>query len=111
MSFDSIWLENLQEHFLCVQIVYGQQPGEEEAAAAKVGDEDDSAKTRCIRLMAGKYMFHPLIKEMTISPDTESNGVLILDPHFGPKWRLVSTCEVRTALMSRVCIFMATIIQ
>ena len=34
---------------------------------------------------------HPLIEEMTVSPDPESDGVLILDPHLGPKWRLVST--------------------
>ena len=111
LSFVSIRLEHLQEHFPCVQIVYGQQPGEEEAAAVKVGDEEDAAKERSIRLMAGKYMFHPMIEEMTISPDPESNGVLILDPHLGPKWRLVSTREVMTALMSRVCIFRATVIQ
>ena len=52
-----------------------------------------------------------MIEEMTISPDPESNGVHILDPHLGPKWRLVSTREVMTALMSRVCIFRATVIQ
>lgn len=34
---------------------------------------------------------HPLIKELTVSPDQESNGVLTVDGHFGPKWRLVGT--------------------
>ena len=32
-----------------------------------------------------------MIEELTVSPDPDSDGVLILDPHFGPKWRLVST--------------------
>ena len=36
---------------------------------------------------------HPVIVEMAVSPDPESGGVLILDPHLGPKWRLVSTRE------------------
>jgi len=36
---------------------------------------------------------HPLIKELTVSPDLESDkeGVLTIDAHFGPKWRLVGT--------------------
>lgn len=79
---------------------YGPQPGED-AAAAKPGDEEDEEKERSIRRMAGKNMIrecphpdlHPLIEEMTVSPDPESDGVLILDPHLGPKWRLVSTRE------------------
>jgi DNA topoisomerase-3 len=82
---------------------FGLQPGEEDAGAVKIGDEEDAAKERSIRRMAGKSMLrecphpdnHPLIKEMTISPDPESDGVLILDPHLGPKWRLVSTRKVR----------------
>jgi DNA topoisomerase-3 len=49
--------------------------------------------------MAGKSLVlecplpdhHPLIEELTVSPDPDSGGVLILDPHYGPKWRLVST--------------------
>ncbi|KAL9182687.1 hypothetical protein ACHAXT_013339 [Thalassiosira profunda] len=79
---------------------YGPQPGEE-PAAAKPEDAEDEAKERSIRRMAGKNMVrecphpdkHPLIEEMTVSPDPESDGVLILDPHLGPKWRLVSTRE------------------
>lgn len=80
---------------------YGPQPGEEKAVDAKPEDEEDEAKERSIRRMAGKNMVrecphpdkHPLIEEMTVSPDPESDGVLILDPHLGPKWRLVSTRE------------------
>ncbi|KAL7573953.1 hypothetical protein ACA910_001962 [Epithemia clementina (nom. ined.)] len=34
---------------------------------------------------------HPLIEECTVSPDPDNDGVLILDPHLGPKWRLVAT--------------------
>lgn len=49
--------------------------------------------------MAGKNLVlecplsdgHPLVDELTVSPDPDSDGVFILDPHFGPKWRLVST--------------------
>ena len=38
--------------------------------------------------------FHPLIEELTVSPDLDSAGVLILDPTSQPKkWRLVSTRE------------------
>ena len=33
----------------------------------------------------------PLIDELYVSPDPDSDGIFILDPHFGPKWRLVST--------------------
>lgn len=78
---------------------WGLQPGEEDATKVKPEDEEDEAKERSIRRMAGKNMIrecphpdlHPLIEEMTVSPDPESDGVLILDPHLGPKWRLVST--------------------
>lgn len=34
---------------------------------------------------------HPSIEESTVGPDPDGNGVLILDPHLGPKWRFVST--------------------
>ena len=32
-----------------------------------------------------------MIEELTVSPDPDYDGVLTVDPHFGPKWRLVST--------------------
>ena len=62
-------------------------------------DKEDENKERQIKRMAGKNLVlecplpdnHPLIDELTVSPDPDSNGVFILDPHFGPKWRLVST--------------------
>jgi DNA topoisomerase III len=64
-----------------------------------IGDKEDENKERQIRRMAGKSLTlecplpddHPLIDELTVSPDPDSDGVFILDPHFGPKWRLVST--------------------
>jgi len=76
---------------------WGAIPGEDNEVAS--GDADDEAKERNIRRLAGKNLIrecphsdkHPLIEEMTVSPDPESDGVLILDPHLGPKWRLVST--------------------
>ncbi len=78
---------------------WGQIPGEDTTPTP--GDEEDENKERNIRRMAGKNMIRecphpdgmPLIGEMTVSPDPESNGVLILDPHLGPKWKLVSTRE------------------
>jgi len=62
-------------------------------------DQADEAKERQIKKIAGKNLVlecplpdsHPLVEELTVSPDPDSEGVLILDPHFGPKWRLVST--------------------
>jgi hypothetical protein len=49
--------------------------------------------------MAGKNLIlerplpddHPLVDELCVSPDPDIDGVFILDPHFGPKWHLVST--------------------
>jgi DNA topoisomerase III len=62
-------------------------------------DRADEAKEREIKKIAGKALVlecplpdsHPLIDELTVSPDPDSDGVLMVDPHFGPKWRLVST--------------------
>jgi DNA topoisomerase-3 len=62
-------------------------------------DREDANKERQIRTVAGKALTlecplpdnHPLIEELTVSPDPDSDGVFIVDPHFGPKWRLVST--------------------
>ena len=62
-------------------------------------DKDDEHKEKQIRKMAGKSLVlecplpdtHPLIDELYVSPDPDSDGVFILDPHFGPKWRLVGT--------------------
>ncbi len=62
-------------------------------------DKDDKNKERTIHRMAGKSLTlecplpdeHPLIEEITVGPDPDGDGVLILDPHLGPKWRLVST--------------------
>lgn len=62
-------------------------------------DREDEVKERQIQRVAGRNLVlecplpdhHPLIEEMTVSTDEDSNGVLILDPHFGPKWRLVDT--------------------
>ena len=62
-------------------------------------DREDEEKERKIQRVAGKALTlecplpdeHPLIEEMTVSPDPDSGGALILDAHFGPKWRLVST--------------------
>ena len=64
-------------------------------------DREDANKEKQIRTVAGKALTlecplpdnHPLIEELTVSPDPDSNGVFIVDPHFGPKWRLVSTRE------------------
>lgn len=62
-------------------------------------DGADEKEERQIRTLAGKSLVlecphpddHPLIKEITVSPDPDCDGVFIVDPHLGPKWRLVST--------------------
>jgi len=62
-------------------------------------DREDERKERQILKMVGKSLIlecplpdkHPLVDELTVSPDPDSDGVFILDPQFGPKWRLVST--------------------
>lgn len=64
-------------------------------------DKDDKHKEQQIRRVAGKNLTlscplpdnHPLIDELYVSPDPDKNGIFILDPHFGPKWRLVGTRE------------------
>ena len=69
-------------------------------------DRADQGKEREIRKMvAGRALVlecplpdhHPSIEELTVSPNpNENGGVLILDPHFGPKWRFVSTRDATT---------------
>jgi len=67
-------------------------------------DREDEHKERQIRKVAGKQLVlecplpddHPLIEDLTVSPDPDSGGVMIMDPHFGPKWRLVSTRDPTT---------------
>lgn len=62
-------------------------------------DQADEHKEEQIKKMAGKSITlecplpddHPLIDDLYVSPDPDSDGIFILDPHFGPKWRLVST--------------------
>jgi DNA topoisomerase-3 len=82
-------------------------------------DRADENKERQIRALAGKSLVlecphpddHPLIEEMTVSPDPDSDGVFIVDPHLGPKWRLVfflpeilQSCTFReVSINSRFC--------
>ena len=63
--------------------------GGEEDSNPKAGDEEDEAKEQSIRRMAGKNMIRECPIILRLSPDPESDGVLILDPHLGPRWRLV----------------------
>ena len=57
-------------------------------------EREDQSKEKQIKTVAGKMLTlecplpdeHPLIEELTVSPDPDSDGVLIMDPHFGPKW-------------------------
>mmetsp|Transcript_6890 Transcript_6890/g.19941 ORF Transcript_6890/g.19941 Transcript_6890/m.19941 type:complete len:878 (+) Transcript_6890:797-3430(+) len=62
-------------------------------------DREDKHKEQQIKRVAGKNLTlacplpdnHPLIDELFVSPDPDSDGIFTLDPHFGPKWRLVGT--------------------
>lgn len=53
---------------------------------------------------------HPLIEELTVSIDEGSPGVLILDPHFGPKWRLVDTRDPTIVHLPK-CISKITVLE
>ena len=69
-------------------------------------------------MLAGKSLilecplpdYHPSIEEVTVSPDPDSNGVLILDPHLGPKWRLVSTRNPTIVHLPR-CVENVTVLE
>eukprot|EP00559_Dactyliosolen_fragilissimus_P001634 CAMPEP_0184857522 /NCGR_PEP_ID=MMETSP0580-20130426/2673_1 /TAXON_ID=1118495 /ORGANISM="Dactyliosolen fragilissimus" /LENGTH=1135 /DNA_ID=CAMNT_0027353161 /DNA_START=197 /DNA_END=3600 /DNA_ORIENTATION=+ len=72
---------------------WGKAPGDDEEAADDPVDREDELKEKQIRRLGGKSLIlecphpdlHPLIEELTVSYD-DSDGALILDPHFGPKW-------------------------
>jgi DNA topoisomerase-3 len=74
---------------------------EETVAPQDPVDKEDEHKERQIKRMAGKSSLclecpmpdkHPVIDKLTVSPDPDSDGVFILDPHFSHGgWRLVST--------------------
>lgn len=82
-------------------------------------DQLDKAKERQIYRLAGKALVnecplpdeHPLVEELTLGPDLESDCALILDPHFGPKWRLVSTREPTIVYLPRLLIDKVTILD
>ena len=82
------------------QAEWGKVPGDIKEIAKDLVDREDESKERTIRRIGGRSLIlecphpdkHPLIEELTVSPDG-GGGVLIMDPHFGPKWRLVSTRE------------------
>jgi DNA topoisomerase III len=85
---------------LCPRCFNSEEWGMSDEGENKDAEErDDEAKERQIKRMAGKSLTlacplpasHPLIDEITVSPDPDSDGVLLLDPHLGPKWRLIST--------------------
>lgn len=83
-------------------------------------DREDEIKERQIQraTVAGKTLclecplpdHHPLIQEMTVSTDEGSDGVLIMDAHFGPKWRLVDTRSPTIVHMPK-CISKITILD
>ena len=81
-------------------------------------DREDEARERQIQRVAGKNLClecplpdnHPLIEEMTVSVDEDSDGVLIMDAHFGPKWRLVDTREPTIVHLPK-CISKITILD
>jgi len=81
-------------------------------------DREDEVKERQIQRVAGKNLClecplpdqHPLIEEMTVSTDHNSDGILIVDPHFGPKWRLVDTRSPTIVYLPQ-CISKVTILD
>ena len=78
---------------------WGAIPGEGGTLSAKKVDADDERKELEQKRIGGKSMTlecplqdgHPLIQSLTVSPDPDSGGVLILDVTSGPKYKLIST--------------------
>jgi DNA topoisomerase-3 len=76
---------------------WGVIPGESKEAAEDDVDREDENKERQARSMGGRQFIleaphpdgHPLMEELTVGKDPESEGVLTIDTHFGPKWRVV----------------------
>jgi DNA topoisomerase III len=82
-------------------------------------DIPDKVKERQIQRVAGKAIVlecplpdhHPVVEELTVSPDPEGDGVLIVDPHFGPKWRLNATRDPTIHYLPRLSIDKLTILN
>jgi DNA topoisomerase-3 len=78
---------------------WGPIPGEDSAGSEDPIERQDEAKERHYRRIGGRSLLlecphpdgHPLIKDMTVSPDPKNDGVFVIDAHLGPKWRLVGT--------------------
>ncbi len=76
-----------------------EEEGESTKPKKDAVDKADDHKEKQIKKLAGKTLTlecplpdeHPLIDDLYVSPDPDSDGIFILDPHFGPKWRLVAT--------------------
>ena len=68
-----------------------QNNNEEEDTSDEEMDDKPRLAGRAMTLECPLPDKHPSIEELTVGPDPDGNGVLILDPHLGPKWRLVST--------------------
>ena len=72
-------------------------------------EKQDKHKEQQIKRVAGKNLTlecplpdnHPLIDELYVSPDPDSSGIFTLDPHFGPKWRLVGTRDATIIHLSK----------
>ncbi len=98
---------------------WGKIPGEDIVAAEDEVDRDDENKERQIRTMGGRSFTlecphpdgHPLIEELTVAKDPEGDGVLTLDTHFGPKWRLVSTRDPTVHYLPNKAIDKVTILE
>lgn len=97
----------------------------DEEMGLEEGDEKihDLAKERQIQRVGGKTLtlecplpdHHPSIEELSVSiidDNDDSDGVvLIMDPHFGPKWRLVSTRTPVIVYLPRLAIEKVTVLN
>jgi len=78
---------------------WGLIPGTNQEAAEDDVEREDENKERSIKSMGGRQFIlecplpdgHPLIEELTVGPDPDSDGVITLDPTNPNKLRLVST--------------------
>jgi hypothetical protein len=81
-------------------------------------DREDAAKEHEIKKVGGKVFTlecplpdtHPIVDELLVSYDPDGNGAFIVDPHFGPKWRLVGTRNPTTIHLPQ-CIERLTVLD
>lgn len=97
---------------------WGELPGDGGSLPENAVDQADEMKELQQKRLGGRTMTldcplqdgHPLISSMSVSPEPDSGGVLILDPTSGTKMKLLSTRSPTTVYLPK-CIQKITILD